>query len=205
MKRGFHDSKFVEKVASSKTDSGGSVPASDAVPAWELAVIDVFVRGAAMFGLRRSIAMVFGALYCSRGPLAAQELQEKLLLSRGAVVEALAFLRRLGAVRVHLKLGERRDYFSAETDLKKFVRGFLKEILEPALEKADIRLAQAESAAGTPDDVSRGNAGGAADPASADGDAAAFARSRVAELALWKSRFAEILPLVENFLGSGEK
>lgn len=152
------------------------------IPAWELAVIDVFVRGAAMFGLRKSFGMVYGLLYCSREPLSTQELQEKLLLSRGAVVEAVLFLRRLGAVRVHLKIGERRDYFSAETDLKKFVRGFLKEILEPALEKADIRLAQAADAvaAGTPPDAeSSGNAD------------AAFARSRVEALAQWKSRFAE--------------
>lgn len=161
------------------------------VPAWELAVIDVFVRGAAMFGLRRSFGMVYGLLYCSREPVSTQEMQEKLLLSRGAVVEAVQFLRRLGAVRVHLKIGERRDYFSAETDLKKFVRGFLKEILEPALEKADIRLAQAEDAAGTP----------LSPDAGLSAEDAAFARSRVEELSQWKSRFAEILPLFENFLG----
>lgn len=165
---------------------------------WELVMIDVFVRGAAMFGLRKSFGMVYGLLYCSHEPLSTQELQEKLLLSRGAVVEALQFLRRLGAVRVHLKIGERRDFFSAETDLKKIVRGFLKEILEPALEKADIRLAQATEAAadaGTPPPCakSRGNA------------AAAFARSRVEALALWKSRFAETLLLLENFLGDSAR
>lgn len=170
--------------------------AASAVPAWELAVIDVFVRGAAMFGLRKSFGMVYGLLYCSREPVSTQEMQEKLLLSRGAVVEAVQFLRRLGAARVHLKLGERRDYFSAETDLKKFVRGFLKEILEPALEKAEIRLEQAQDAAGTgtpdTDEISTGTL---------SAEDAAFARSRVAELAQWKSCFAEILPLLENFLG----
>ena len=157
----------------------------EAVPEWELAVFDVFVRAAAMFGLRKSVALVYGALYCSREALSVQELQAKLGLSRGAVVEAIQFLRRLGAARVHLKIGERRDYFTAETDLKQFAGGFLKEVLAPALEKADIRLAQAEAA-------SR-NTGADAD--------SAFARARVAELTLWKSRFTACLPLLENFLG----
>ena len=157
-----------------------------AIPEWDLAVLDVFVRAAALFGFRKSVALVYGALYCSREPISAQEIQDKLKISRGSVVEALLFLRRLGAARVHLKIGERRDYFTAETDLKKFAQGFLREILVPASEKADIRLAQAEAA-------SRG--------AGADADSA-FARSRVAELSLWKSRFSSCLPLLEDMLNN---
>lgn len=163
-----------------------------AIPEWELAVLDVFVRAAAMFGFRKSVAMVYGTLYCSREPISAQEIQDRLKISRGSVVEALLLLRRLGAAHVHLKIGERRDYFTAETDLKKFAQGFLKEILEPALEKADIRLAQAEEAAGT-------NSADGNDFSSVD---AAFARSRVAELALWKSRFTEALPLLNELLNA---
>lgn len=158
------------------------------IPEWELAVLDVFVRAAAMFGFRKSVALVYGVLYCSRAPLSAQEIQERLQISRGSTVEALLFLRRLGAARVCLKIGERRDYFTAETDLKKFVQGFLKEILVPALEKADIRLAQAEESAGKNSVVP------AAD--------AAFARSRVAELTLWKSRLTEALPLLDGLLNT---
>lgn len=160
-----------------------------AIPEWELAVLDVFVRAAALFGVRKSVAMVYGTLYCSREPISAQEIQDKLKISRGSVVEALLFLRRLGAARVHLKIGERRDYFTAETDLKKFAQGFLREILVPASEKADIRLAQAEEAAGT-------------QSVPAESPDAAFARSRIAELTLWKSRFTEALPLLDGLLNT---
>ncbi|MBQ8445522.1 MAG: hypothetical protein IJX22_03950, partial [Opitutales bacterium] len=121
--------------------------------------------------------------------ISAQEIQDKLKISRGSVVEALLFLRRLGAAHVHLKIGERRDYFTAETELKKFAQGFLKEILEPALEKADIRLAQAEESTG-------------AQPVPAESADAAFARSRIAELTLWKSRFTEALPLLNELLNA---
>lgn len=182
-------------MRTSKKTEKGAVPAAPIAPAaWELAVIDVFVRGAAMFGLRKSVGMVFGALYCSRAPLSAQELQAKLQLSRGAVVEALQLLRRLGAARVHLKIGDRRDYFAAETDLKNFVRGFLKEVLEPALEKAELRLVQAKTAASAD---AGGNASGASD--------ADFASSRVASLSAWKSRFGELIPLLDGFLSRKEK
>ena len=168
-----------------KTELTADQTSKTVIPEWELAVLDVFVRAAAMFGLRKSVALVYGALYCSREALAAQEIQDRLKISRGSVVEALLLLRRLGAVRVHLKIGERRDYFTAETDLKQFAGGFLKEVLVPALEKADIRLAQAEVAS-----RETGSDAGSA-----------FARARIAELTLWKSRFTACLPLLENFLG----
>lgn len=174
--------------AEMKTEVSVNPAEKSVIPEWELAVLDVFVRAAAMFGFRKSVALVYGALYCSREPLSAQEIQERLQISRGSTVEALLFLRRLGAARVCLKIGERRDYFTAETDLKKFVQGFLKEILVPALEKADIRLAQAEESAGKISAVP------AAD--------AAFARSRVAELTLWKSRLTEALPLLDGLLNT---
>lgn len=176
--------------------TGGSVGADElsnsAFASWELAIIDVFVRAAALFGFRKSVALVFGALFCAREPESAQSLQEKLKLSRGAVVEALQFLRRLSAVRVRFKIGERRDFYEAETDLKKFARGFLKEILVPAMEKADVRLAQAEEASA--ELVSENENSPDAEQAEA------FARSRVAALTAWKARFAEMLPLLENLL-----
>lgn len=176
--------------------TGGSVGSDElsnsAFASWELAIIDVFVRAAALFGFRKSVALVFGALFCAREPESAQSLQEKLKLSRGAVVEALQFLRRLSAVRVRFKIGERRDFYEAETDLKKFARGFLKEILVPAMEKADVRLAQAEEA--SVELVSENENSPDAEQAEA------FAHSRVAALTAWKARFAEMLPLLENLL-----
>jgi len=182
--------------------------------AWEMSVIDVFVRAAAMFGFRRSVALVYGALYCSREPVSVPELQTKLQLSRGSVVEALQFLRRLGAAQVRLKIGERRDYFTAETDLKKFAQGFLREILVPASEKADIRLTQAEEAANKMGEATllslskkalNGDARESSENVLSEQNSnvpadAAFARSRIAELKLWKSRFSEALPLLDELL-----
>lgn len=164
------------------------LPVADATVAgtlapWQLSVIDLFVRGAAMIGLRKSVGMVYGMLYCSREPLCVPEMQTLLQLSRGAVVEATQLLRHFGAVRVVLKIGERKDFFAAETDLKKFLSGAVKEILVPALEKADMRLKEAEQ--GVP---------------AASGTESDFSRSRLAELNHWKSVLVSLLPLAENLL-----
>ena len=196
-----------------KTEVSVNSAEKSVIPEWELAVLDVFVRAAALFGFRKSVAMVYGTLYCSREPISAQEIQDKLKISRGSVVEALLFLRRLGAARVHLKIGERRDYFTAETDLKKFVQGFLKEILVPASEKADIRLTQAEEAANKMGEATllslskkalngdaRESSENVLSEQNSNVPAAAFARSRITELKLWKSRFSEALPLLDELL-----
>lgn len=114
---------------------------------WELALVEVFCRAAATLGLRKSVGMVYGALYCAGTPLSVTDLQEKLLLSRGAVVEAVQLLRRFGAARVVIRLGERKDFYEAETDLKKFASGALHEILLPGLEKTSLRLEHAAALA----------------------------------------------------------
>lgn len=149
-----------------------------ALEAWELAVVEVFCRAAATLGLRKSLGMVYGALYCAGTPLSIAELQEKLLLSRGACVEAVQTLRRFGAARVVLKIGERRDFYEAETDLKKFAAGALHEILLPGLEKTELRLEHA----GT---LARGNA----------------AKAKVARLVRAKDAVAALVPALEKMLG----
>ncbi|MGN0835456.1 MAG: GbsR/MarR family transcriptional regulator [Candidatus Spyradosoma sp.] len=146
--------------------------------AWELAVVEVFCRGAAMLGLRKSVGMVYGALYCSDEPLAITDLQEKLLLSRGACVEATQLLRRFGAVRVVIRLGERKDFFEAETDLKKFAAGALHEILLPGIEKTSLRLEHAAT-------LARGTA----------------AKTKIAKLRAAKDALSSLVPAVEKILG----
>ncbi|MCD8283710.1 MAG: hypothetical protein LUD52_03180 [Opitutae bacterium] len=144
---------------------------------WELAIVEVFCRAASMLGLRKSVGMVYGALYCSREPLAITELQEKLQLSRGACVEATQLLSRFGAVRLVVKIGERKDFFAAETDLKKFAAGALHEIFLPGIEKVSQRLAHAEK-------LARGNA----------------AKAKIAELQRAKDAMSALVPAIESFL-----
>lgn len=125
--------------------AGTQNSAGTALADWEIAVCEVFCRAAAMFGLRKSVGLVYGVLYCAGTPLAVEELRERLQISRGSAVEALQLLRRFGAVRTVFKVGERRDFYEAETNLRKFAAGALHEILVPGIEEAAQRLEHAET------------------------------------------------------------
>jgi len=94
-------------------------------------------------------------------------------------VEAVQLLRRFGAVRVVLKIGERKDFYEAETDLKKFAAGALHEIFVPGIEKTALRLEHAET-------LARGNAP---------------AKAKVAKLLRAKDALAQLVPAIENLLG----
>ena len=69
------------------------------------------------WGVNRSVAQVHALLYLSENPLPADEIVETLTLARSNVSTALKELQGYGIVRrVHVE-ADRRDHFTAETDL----------------------------------------------------------------------------------------
>jgi DNA-binding transcriptional regulator GbsR (MarR family) len=69
------------------------------------------------WGVNRSVAQVHALLYLSDRPLPADEIVAALGHARGNVSTALKELQGYGIVRrVHVE-GDRRDHFTAETDL----------------------------------------------------------------------------------------
>ncbi len=69
------------------------------------------------WGVNRSVAQVHALLYLSDRPLPADDIVETLTLARSNVSTALKELQGYGIVRrVHVD-GDRRDHFTAETDL----------------------------------------------------------------------------------------
>jgi DNA-binding transcriptional regulator GbsR (MarR family) len=69
------------------------------------------------WGVNRSVAQIHALLYLSDRPLPADEIVDLLTLARSNVSTALKELQGYGIVRrVHVE-GDRRDHFTAETDL----------------------------------------------------------------------------------------
>jgi DNA-binding transcriptional regulator GbsR (MarR family) len=69
------------------------------------------------WGVNRSVAQVHALLYLSDRPIDAEAIVEALGLARANVSTALKELQGYGIVRrVHVE-GDRRDHFTAETDL----------------------------------------------------------------------------------------
>jgi DNA-binding transcriptional regulator GbsR (MarR family) len=75
----------------------------------------------AVWGTNRSVGQIHALLYLSDKPLTAEDLAETLGLARSNVSNSLKELLAWNLIRrVHV-MGDRRDFFSAETDLWEMV------------------------------------------------------------------------------------
>ncbi|HSO26579.1 MAG TPA: hypothetical protein VLS48_00810 [Anaerolineales bacterium] len=94
-------------------------------------VHDQFIQGmsriSSFWGLPRALGAIFGALYLSPTPLSLDELSELVSVSKGAVSTNVRRLERLGMAHKVIRLGERKDYYRAETDFWLIVRAVLRE------------------------------------------------------------------------------
>lgn len=79
------------------------------------------------WGFPKAMGAIYGAIYLSPQPLSLDELVQQVGVSKGAVSTNVRTLERLGMVHKQLQLGDRKDYYIAETDFWKIVRGVLRE------------------------------------------------------------------------------
>jgi DNA-binding transcriptional regulator GbsR (MarR family) len=73
------------------------------------------------WGVNRSVAQIHALLYLADRPLTAEEIAEKLGMARSNVSNSLRELQNWKLIRRVPMLGDRRDYFEAETDLWEMV------------------------------------------------------------------------------------
>ena len=79
------------------------------------------------WGFPKAMGAIYGAIYLSPVPLTLDDLVEQVGVSKGAVSTNVRQLERLGMIHKHLILGDRKDYYSAETDFWKIIKGILRE------------------------------------------------------------------------------
>ena len=119
------------------------LPARDAAPRlseFELESIDLFVRSVQVLGLPRSIGEIYGFLFAQPQPQPMEALIRRMGISVGSASQGLKFLKNIGAVKVTLRPGDRREFFSAQTELRKLVGGLIKERIQPHLDNGDARI-----------------------------------------------------------------
>lgn len=95
--------------------------------------IGLFARVATILGIPRSIGEIYGLLYASPRPRPFHDIVARLGISTGSVSKGLRLLRKMGAIRVVYKAGDRRDHYTAEIAVKLLLTGFLREKVEPHL------------------------------------------------------------------------
>lgn len=79
------------------------------------------------WGISRTMAEVHALLYILARPLCADEVMERLDISRGNASMSLRALVDWGVVRREHRHGERREYFSAEGDVWSMLQAILRE------------------------------------------------------------------------------
>lgn len=79
------------------------------------------------WGFPKAMGGIYGAIYLSPEPVSLDELVQLAGVSKGAVSTNVRTLERLGMVHKKIRLGDRKDYYMAETDFWKVVRGVLRE------------------------------------------------------------------------------
>ncbi len=90
-----------------------------------------FIQGVSrithFWGFPKAMGAIFGAVYLSTEPVTLDELVVQVGVSKGAVSTNIRNLERLGIVHRKLVVGDRKDYYIAETDFWKIVKRILRE------------------------------------------------------------------------------
>ncbi|MGE4506423.1 MAG: GbsR/MarR family transcriptional regulator [Desulfovibrionaceae bacterium] len=99
-----------------------------------------FIQGmsriAHFWGFPKAMGAIFGAVYLAAEPVGLDDLVRAVGVSKGAVSTNIRGLERMGLVKRHLQLGDRKDYYVPETDLWRAVRTILNERERPEFDRA---------------------------------------------------------------------
>ena len=107
--------------------------------------IEVCARLAMPLGLSRSGGEIFGLIFSSTEPVSFDDVISQLGLSTGSASQGLKLLRRMGALRITFVAGDRRNFYEAESSLKKLLTGYMGEVFAFQLAGLSERLLELEA------------------------------------------------------------
>lgn len=111
------------------------------------------------WGLPKGMGAIFAVLYLSPMPLSLDDIVEQTGLTKGAVSTNVRGLARMGLVHPSTKLGDRKDYYQAETDFYRSIRTILKERqsseFDAAIRSVREMLEKLEAGEGSRDEAQR--------------------------------------------------
>jgi DNA-binding transcriptional regulator GbsR (MarR family) len=90
-------------------------------------VIEAIGRVTEFWGFSKIMGQLYGVLYMSPNPLTLDDMVRELSVSKGNVSINIRALERWNMVKPVWVKGDRKDYYEAETDFWKIVRGVLRE------------------------------------------------------------------------------
>lgn len=158
-----------------------TTPTAPPIPAWEHETLDLFVGLFESFGLPRSMALIYGTLYCAEAPMQQEEISHRLCISAGSASQGLKLLQSLGAVRRQIPVGSRLSLYTAELSMRRLLGTFLETQFRPKLRGGGERLDAIAEA--IPEENEH-------------------ARNRIQTLQSWHRKMDRSLPLLTTFIGS---
>jgi DNA-binding transcriptional regulator GbsR (MarR family) len=111
------------------------------------------------WGYPKGVGAIFAVLYLSPGPISLDQLVQQSGLTKGAVSTNVRSLARMGLVRRTTRLGDRKDYYEAETDFYRAIRSIVSERqnreFDQAIRSVETTLDQLKAAKGFMDEAER--------------------------------------------------
>lgn len=112
----------------------------------ERELISFWVQLAAVLGYPRSIGEIFGLIFLSEAPLSADDLVDRLGISRSGAGQGLKALLDIGAIKPVHVLATRKEHYQMQTDLGVLVKLLLNARILPKLEELALQRAALDAA-----------------------------------------------------------
>lgn len=88
------------------------------------------------WGFPKALGAIYAAIYLAENPLSLDEIARQAGISKGAASIHVRNLERLKVVQKEIKLGDRKDYYVAQTDFWDIVKNILKQREQPEFDQA---------------------------------------------------------------------
>ena len=116
-----------------------STPVSAVAPELDHETTAFWVEVADVLGFPRSVGEIYALIFVTADPLNADDIVEKLGISRSGVGQTLKTLADIGAIRAASGMQSRKDHYELQTDLGVLVRLFLNSRVLPRLDELNRR------------------------------------------------------------------
>ena len=112
----------------------------------EREIIAFWIQVSGLLGYPRSIGEIFGLIFLSEDPLSADDVVERLGISRSGAGQGLKALQDIGAIKPVHPLAHRKEHYQMQTDLGVLVKQLLNSRVLPKLEELSTQRSQLDAA-----------------------------------------------------------
>ncbi len=147
---------------------------------WEIELLNIFVGLFDSFGVPKSVAQIYGVLFCAEQPLTQEEIGQKLQISAGSASQGLRFLVDIGAAHKQSTPGQRGSQFTPERSMRRLLGYFIDVKMRPRMRTGKERLETLRDRLPENDKL---------------------AQKRLETLLQWQSKANKLLPVISKFLG----